>query len=385
MTGGENATGNVSFLIDEQRIARLPAIPAPGPRVVKDSPDSTDGPARRPGIKAVAERAGVGIATVSRVLAGKPGTSAALVERVQAAARELGYVPNVVAQGLRQRCTRTVGVLVPPLADPVVAALVDGAAGVLADAGFSLQLAVGGAGGVDDARRLDLLRQRQVDGLLAWPGHEDEVATLAALRSLAEDAVVVALDRRLPANLRTHAVLWDHAGGAADATRALLEAGHRRLAVLVGGDTRPARERLRAIHEACEARGAFEDLLVRRGVTSAADAAMAIESLMAAPQSPTALIVDDGGAALEGALMAIRRRGLIVGVDLSLVAGDEGPLCRVNDPPIAAIARDPAQLGRRAAELLLHRIEGPGPPETALLPTRFEARASVGPVPIGRK
>ena len=63
----------------------------------------------RPGIREVAELAGVGIASVSRVLSGQPGASAQMAERVLAAARRLGYTPNATAQNLRRRTTRSIG------------------------------------------------------------------------------------------------------------------------------------------------------------------------------------------------------------------------------------------------------------------------------------
>ena len=343
--------------------------------------DDDAAPRERPGIKAVAARAGVGIASVSRVLSGRPGASPALAQRVLEAAQALGYVPNALAQGLRRRSTRSVGFVVPDFTHPLGAAVAAGAERVLAGAGFSLLLATSGGDAGTDAERLDRLLQRQVDGLVVLPALEDDPATLAALRGAT--APVVVIDRQLPQDVGAHHVVSDHYRGVGDAARWLLDAGHRRIGLVVGRDLRPTRERIRAVHDACESQARFDGLVLHRGLLTPAHGEAALEELLSSADPPTAVILGDD-ALLEGALRVVHRRGLRLGTDLSLVGCDDGPLGRGHVPPIATVTRDAMQLGRRAVEVLLRRLAGGGgAPEMVIEPAWFEWRASCGPAPSG--
>lgn len=329
----------------------------------------------RSGIREVAQRAGVGIASVSRVLAGQPGSSAQLTERVLRAARELGYTPNLVAQNLRRKTTHTIGFVGSDITNPLLASIVGGAESVLSAAGYSVLLTNSDGDPEMDAQRIDLLLQRQVDGLIVLPVLEDNPATLAALAS--STAPVVVIDREMPGSLDLHYVLSDHYIGLGAATRHLLAAGHRRLGLAVGPDVRPSRERIRAVEDACRGCGLVPDLLIDSGTLSVEHGEAAIEHFLADARAPSAIILG-GNQLLEGALRAIRRHGLQLGRELSLICCDDVALSRLFDPPIATVMRDTALLGQRAAEVLLEQIRDPHPTGPVILPTWFEARASCG-------
>jgi LacI family transcriptional regulator len=105
-----------------------------------------------------------------------------------------------------------------------------------------------------------------------------------------------------------------------------------------------------------------------------------MERFLSDPKPPSAVILG-GNQLLEGALRAIRRRGLRLGEQLSLVCCDDIALSRLYDPPIATVMRDTALLGQRAAEMLLEQIGNPHRTDAVLLPTWFEPRESCGPAP----
>jgi LacI family transcriptional regulator len=339
----------------------------------KDTSGTTRG---RSGIKAVAELAGVGIASVSRVLSGQRGSSPQLTKRVLDAARQLGYAPNALAQGLRRRTTRSIGFVGSDITNPLIASIVSGAESVLSLAGFSVLLTNSGGIPSVDAERIEVLLQRQVDGLIVLPALEDDPGTLAALRNT--QTPIVLIDRTLPADIRAQYVLSDHYRGVGDASRYLLAAGHRRIGLVVGRDVRPTRERVRAVEDAYDGSGIARDLLVHRGTLSPEHGEEALEEMLSGAVPPSAVILG-GNQLLEGALRVVHRRGLQLGKDLSLVCCDDVPLGRFHQPPIATVMRDSALLGKRAAELLLAQPETPGTNEPVYLPTWFEPRASCGP------
>ena len=339
-----------------------------------------DPPNKRPNqpvsIREVAELAGVGIASVSRVLSGRPGSSPALTARVLEATRQLGYTPNVLAQGLRRRSTRTVGFVGSDITNPLVSAIVRGAESVLTSAGFSVLLTDSGGVPEVDGQRIELLKQRQVDGLIILPVLEDEPSTLAALRASGVPAVVI--DRSLPADIGLHYVLSDHYGGIGEAARWLLQHGHRRIGLAVGRDVRPSRERIRALTDAYVTLGLEPQLIVDSGTLSDTHGEESMERFLDAAKPPTAVLLG-GNQLLEGALRVVRRRGLELGKQLSLVCCDDIPLSRLFDPPIATVMRDTGLLGQQAAQILLQQIESPRATEPVVLPTWFERRPSCAP------
>jgi LacI family transcriptional regulator len=329
----------------------------------------------RASIREVAKLAGVGIASVSRVLSGQPGSSPALTERVLEAARQLGYTPNLMAQSLRRRASRSIGFVNSDITNPLLASIVSGAESVLSSAGYSVLLTNSGGVPEIDGERIEALLQRQVDGLILLPATEDDPVTLAALRGAGVPVVVI--DRALPRDIKAHYVLSDHYAGVGEAARRLLQAGHRRIALVVGRDVRPSRERIRAVRDAYGTLGLEPELLVDGGTLTVSHGEEALDRLLASGQPPSAVILG-GNQLLEGALRAIRRHGVRLGADMALVCCDDVPLSRLYDPAIATVMRDTALMGQRAAELLLRQIADAGESETIVLPTWFEARPSLG-------
>ncbi len=342
----------------------------------KNSESAGDEPGiSRAGIREVAAHAGVGIASVSRVLSGQPNVSAEMRDRVLNAAKAVGYAPNLLAQSLRRRATRTVGFVISDISNPLLSSIVGGAEAVLSNAGYSMLLTNSGGQAHIDAARIRLLLQRQVDGLIVLPALEDDAETVAALRRA--EVPIVAIDRSFDASLNINAVLSDHHLGIGAATRHLIDLGHRRIALLVGYNVRPARERQKAVADAYAEAGLPPDFIVDVGALSPDRSEQTLARLLELPQPPTAVILG-GNQLLEGALKTIRARKLVVGKHLSLVCCDDVPLGRLNQPPIATVGRDTVKLGQEAAALLLERIRHPGPATSTMLETWFEPRGSCG-------
>jgi LacI family transcriptional regulator len=328
------------------------------------------------GIKEVAKKAGVGIGSVSRVFSGQPNVSERMRQRVLAAAESLNYAPNMLAQALRSRSTRSVGFVISDIANPLLASIVNGAESVLSAAGYSILLTHSGDHTEVDAERIQLLQQRQVDGLILLPSAEDDPELLSVLIRSTTPTVVI--DRSLPAEIKARYVLSNHYPGVGEAAKTLLKLGHRRLAIIVGRDVRPSRERIRAVHDAYVAMKLKPNFIVDRGSLSAEHGATAMATLLDSSRAPTAVILG-GNQLLEGALSVIRQRKLRLGQQLSLVCCDDVPLCRLYEVPISTVMRDTELIGRSAAQMLLQYIAEPQrPSRTVLLPTWFELRSSCG-------
>jgi LacI family transcriptional regulator len=332
----------------------------------------------RPGLREVAQLAGVAISSVSRVVSGHPDVSPAMRERVMGAVDELGYEPDLLAQSLRRRATNTVGFVVGDISNPLLAEIALGAETTLRQAGYSMLLTNSENDPERDAGHARLLLQRRVDGLLLSLAAEGDRETIRTLENAS--VPIVLIDRELPASVRASAVLSEHRAGMRAAVAHLLELGHRRVGLIVGQPLRFSRERRRGLEEAYEAAGLPATYRIMEGTLDSDHGRSATAAMLDGPDPPTAVIAG-GNQILVGALEELIRRGLRPGADLSLVSCDATPLTRLTVPPISVVQRDSRELGRTGAQLLLRRMEQDADPELVVLPTRFVPTKSCGPPP----
>lgn len=334
----------------------------------------------KPSMKDVAGRARVALSSVSRVLNNHPDVSSEMRARVLAAVAELGYEPDLIASGLRRGVTKTVGFLVTDIANPLFGDITKGAERAFQEAGYSLLLMNGEGDPLRDERSIRLLSQRRVDGLILSVSDETSPQIARVLSSL--EIPIVLLDRELDTVKDASAVLSDHAAGMREAVDHLLDLGHRRVALLVGPLTiRPDRDRLEGFKDAFRRRRVnLPRQLIEVGPSLSAEfGSEATDRLLRLPadEKPTA-IVAGGNLVLTGVLRACREHGIRIGPDMAIVSCDDVPLAELHEPPITVIARDTVEMGRRAAEVLLRRMQGPkdGPASTVLLPASLLVRDS---------
>ena len=328
-------------------------------------------------MRQVADRAGVAMSSVSRVLSGHPDVSPKMRTVVMAAVRELGYQPDMLAQGLRRGKTFSVGFTVSDIANSVLAEIVTGAEKRLRRAGYSMLLTNSEGDPELDVEHISLLERRRVDGLILSLAEENRPDTVAALRRASVPVVLV--DRDIPPGVDARRAAFDHALGMRAAARHLVELGHRRFALITGGPERPARERRRAVEETLAGAGDDVTCAVYPGKFSVEHGRSATLEILSSAPRPTAIIAG-GNMLMEGALLSFRERGVKVGRDVSFVGCDDVVVAEVHEPPIAVVRRDIAAVGVAAAELLLAELEpsdGAGEtPREIVLPTEFVARPS---------
>jgi LacI family transcriptional regulator len=330
----------------------------------------------RASMREVANLAGVAMSSVSRVMSDHPDVSPEMRDRVMVAVERLGYQPDLLAQSLRRRSTRSVGFVVGDIANPLLAQIASGAEHALRASGYSMLLTNSENDPALDARHLGLLDQRRVDGFLLSLASEDDPATLAALATI--EGPVVLIDRELPATVRASAVLSDHRVGMMAAVGHLLELGHREIGLILGQPLRFTRERSIGLEQAYVSLDLPPTYTIVEGRLDARHGREATRALLDAPRAPTALVVG-GNQLLIGALEELRARSLRIGADISLVSCDAVPLTELHDPPIAVVRRDNVELGQQAARLLLDQLENDAGPSQLLLPTQFVPRPSCAP------
>ncbi len=327
-------------------------------------------------MREVADKAGVAMSSVSRVLSGHPDVSPAMSARVLAAVAELDYQPDILAQSLRRRETLTVGFVVGDISNPLFAEIVTGVESTLHTNGYSMLLTNSLGDPQMETAHIRLLTQRRVDGLVISVLDETHTETIGRLREL--DIPVVVLDRNLPADIPVSRVLSDHRSGMKAAVLHLLDLGHRRIALIGGTAARPAIERRAGLAEAFELRGLPSSYIVDEGSFAVEHGAAAMRRLLDLPEPPTAVIAG-GNQVMFGALRVVAERRVSLGSELSFVGCDDVAITDLFRPAVAVVRRDTFAMGRTAAELLLGRMRDGASPSDVVLPTEFVARPSCGP------
>ena len=323
----------------------------------------------RPTMSDVARSAGVSLKTVSRVVNGEGAVRAETAAAVNDAIRSLGFRRNEAARTLRSReRSRMVGLVIKDLANPFYSAIARGVEEVMRDRN---ELVIAGSSDEDQARERELtllLCERRVDGLLIVPTGE---LHRYLLPELDVGMHVVFIDRP-PGDIEADLVLLDNVGGAHSAVDHLVARGHRRVA-MVGDDMAiyTARERWRGFCDALVDAGCeVDETLVRVGVHDAVTAERVVHELLALAEPPTAIFAGNNRIA-AGAVRAVAAARAAT----ELVSFDDLELADVLSVRVSAVAYDPADLGRRAAELLCRRLDGDAsPPQRVVLPTRLVDR-----------
>lgn len=329
-------------------------------------------PPARPTMRHIADRVGTSIKSVSRVLNGEPGVSAATAEQILTVARDLGFRRNDLARNLRRGDrTETVGLVLKHSSTRFYDDLISGVEEV-ADSHGALVLTASSRTADRERATLLALSSRRVDGLLIVPTGDDQ----AYLRPEQAAGLPLVFVDRPPAGLVADTVLADDAGGAFRATAHLLRHGARRIG-LIGAAARlhTVSERLDGYRAALAAQGlGIEDDLLALDCDGVAGARAAATRLLDLPDPPTALFTLNNPCTI-GAAHALR--DLNAHQRVALVGFDDFELADLLDPPVTVIHHDVVGMGRVAAERLFARIEGDGgPATTVVLPTELVVRGS---------
>jgi LacI family transcriptional regulator len=321
----------------------------------------------------VAREAGTSASTASRALSGHGYVAPDVKKRLLATADRLGYLPNLSARTLKQRTSRVVGVVVSDLGNQFYAALAAGIETTLRAASYQMLLLGDNSDAGQELTGVRTFLSMRAPGVIMTPA-----SNTAADLLVSRGVPVVEVDRRL-ASSTCDAVVIDNERGGRAAVEHLLALGHERIGLLMAKTTWATDAcRLQGYRAALAAAGLKADrrLIVKVG-THAADATPRIAALLE-EQQPTAIFAANNVLA-EQAWRVLRERRLSIPRDISLVAFDDVPWMGMVQPTITAVAQPTFEMGRRAALLLLRRLEDPTCGRTVeVLEPRLVTRGSTG-------
>jgi LacI family transcriptional regulator, galactose operon repressor len=326
-------------------------------------------------IRDVATLARVSTATVSHVLNETRPVSEVLRDRVQIAMKQLSYQPDAVARSLRCRETLTLGLFVPSLEIPFYAWIADSIEAAAHTAGYNIILCSAGWSLARELAAIDELMARRVDGMVCISIAARAEHVWPVLR---RGTPVVWLERTMP-GIELDAVFVDNFKGAYDATRHLIELGHKQIGCIMGlVDSQLSDERVVGYRQALADGGLpFEPGLLQRGDYMPPSGYAGAEALLARPNRPTAIFAFNDLMAM-GALQAIHRLGLRVPDDIAVIGFDGVPLAEHTSPPLSTIEQPVPAMSENVIKLLLDRINDDAPKQgrTVVVEPRLIVRAS---------
>jgi len=340
----------------------------------------------------VAKKVGVSEATVSRVLNGKAGVSGSTREAVLTALDVLGYERPTQLRGER---ARLIGLVLPELQNPIFPALAEVVGGALAQRGFTPVLCTRTAGGLSEADYVGMLLDQHVSGVVFAGGHyAEQAAPHDHYRLLRSRGVPVVLFNAAIDNLDFPCVSTDDMTAAVQAYTHLASLGHQRIGLVVGPeDHMPSRRKLAAFGELAT-RGGTAPSQAGREKASPEKASReqrlpvehALFSLEGGQAATTRLLrhgitgVICGSDVLAlGAVRAVRRAGLSVPGDVSVVGFDDSAFMNCTDPPLTTVRQPIESMGKAAVALLVNQIENAAVyPEELLFEPELVVRGSTG-------
>jgi LacI family transcriptional regulator len=334
---------------------------------------------KRVTMKDVADAVGVHVSTVSRAL--DPTTSHRIrpevAEKIRQACRDLGYSQTFPSPPVRTTPTRTVGVVVPDVAETFFSAIIRGAEQALVGHGYLVVIANTDRNERREAEIVDIMRARGLEGLiLSGVEWQDNLVS----RLAGEGLPVVTVNRRSD-DARVSSVVYDEDDGFAQILAHLTSLGHRQIANIAGPQNlHIGQRRYRAFERHRQARG-LDSHTVFSERTNEAEGERCGDALARSGRPFTAVVCGNDRLAF-GAITALRRHGLECPRDVSVTGFNDMPLADRFVPSLTTVHLDQFRAGWDAAELLAEMLDpasGHRAVRHSLLPVELVIRESTGP------
>ena len=329
----------------------------------------------------IAKKAGVAPITVSRVINNSGYVSQATRERVEAAVKELGYVPNTLARGLRSKRTHTLALIVTDITNPYFTSMARGVEDVAGARNYTVIYCNTDESETKEEKYANMLAQRQVDGVLLVPSCGN-AKTIKFFES--NNINVVVLDRRI-SGVGTDIVYSDSKNGANRLVKLLIGLGHKRIAIITGPkDVSTSTDRVSGYQQALTDACLSENELIYYGAFKEQSGYELTNQALKQLPRPTAILGANNFIAI-GIIKALHDLKLDVPGDVSVVGFDDLPESMFIKPFLTVARQRAYEMGQLATELLLKRISGELSQEhrELILPIEILVRESSGPNRIG--
>ncbi|MBU8568551.1 LacI family transcriptional regulator [Virgibacillus pantothenticus] len=324
----------------------------------------------------VAKAANVSIATVSQVINNKGRISEKTKKKVHKVMEELNYQPNILASALMGKQTKTIGLLIPDLANPFFSELARSIEDSGHVFGYNIVICSTDYKVEKEVKYISLLKQKRVDGFIFASGFEklDQVEAL-----MNENVPVVIVARDFPMRPLNTVAIDDYMGGY-QAASYLLKLGHTNMGI-IALDVWSNRERIRGFNDALkeqniEIRNDFE--YITQGNENLIDAGKAVAHKYVTTSNPPTAIFSCNDMLAIGAIQAAKENGFHVPSDLSIVGFDNTAIATIVDPPLTTISQPIEKMGKEVMDLMISIVKGERKEQLrlTLMPTLVERKST---------
>ncbi len=321
-------------------------------------------------IKDIAKALGVSTSTVSRALRDSHEISPETKELVLECARKLNYNPNPIALSLKERRTRSIGVVVCEIANSFFSQVINGIESIAYDRGYNVVISQSNESVEREIMDLHYLSSRSVDGLII--SLSTETNDMSHLKELHKKGLPIVMFDRTTDEIQTHSVVVDNFKAVYEATEFLLQKGYKRIAAIASSEFLSTTvERLAGYREALHTYGQkYNKYFVKHcfyGGMIFSEIEDAVNKLMTLKEKPDAIITTSDKLT-TGCLRTLIRRGLKVPEDIALVGFSNSDIAELLNPALTVIRQPASEMGKASIELLLQLIESKRPV------TQFEKR-----------
>jgi len=301
----------------------------------------------------VAKKAGVSIATVSRVINGSDKVKPETREHVMAVVEKLQYIPNPAARGLIMKRTEAIGLLLPDLHGEFFSEIIRGADNAVQAQGYHLIVSSSHNDPKEIEAALRFMRGR-VDALIVMSPRVDSEILLA---NLPKSLPVVLLNCRT-SNPHFDTIMTDGFGGAKEMTNYLIEQGHKKIAVITGGQNNiESQERLRGYLTAFTDKGLVPNKSLEfEGNFTQMSGYESVKEIFKLKNTPTAIFAFNDSMAI-GAIKAIREEGFKIPADISICGFDDTPMAKFISPSLTSVHVPIPELGEMAIKRVFDRLQ----------------------------
>lgn len=333
---------------------------------------------KKTNLKTIAQDLGLSVGTVSRVLNGKAKEyriSDQTVDLVLKYASKSGYTPNLIAKGLRDSKTYTIGLVIPDIANPFFSIMAKNIEKAASIANYSIILVDAEENIEREKHQIKNMISRKVDGIIAAPvgttfEHFNEI--------LQAEIPLIFVDRYIKDSSVPY-IASDNFMGGYNATNHLISKGHSRIGLIKGSEIiEPVKERRQGYLKALEEAGIKPDRSLIEGKAFSIESGYeSTVNLLKLPEPPTALFAMSNVIGL-GVLKALKEYKYAVPEDISLIIFDDQPYVSYLNPPITTIKQNSKKIGEMAIEYILQLMNDLHTPLTSrLIPTEIIFRDSV--------
>lgn len=328
----------------------------------------------KPTIYDVAKEAGVSIATVSMVINNTGRISTKTRKKVLQVMDELKYYPSAAASTLTGKSTHTLGLLMPNIANPFYSELARSMEDRADELGYSVIVCSTDYKEEREQKYISLFLRKQVDGFIITSGFN----SVDLIKELVDQQIPIILVAYNISKFSLDTVSIDDYTGGYQATSYLAELGHQRIAVITE-TVQSSVDRVRGYRNALQDyQLAYDDELCLETSATAANGAKATEQFLDLKEPPTAIFAFNDILAL-GAMEAIRKRGLSIPEDISIIGFDDTLLASYSNPPLTTVAQPLEDIGYQAIDLIVAEIEGTKrTTQRIMLPPKLVVRKSTG-------